>query len=146
MKYITTSTIILAGLLVSLIACQKEKTVTPEAIDYAYHAHIHSPNHADKHVDDTIHIHLEAESHTGETVHHARVRIYNKADNTEVYNQPNKSHVHEIDGKYELHDDFVLSNANGIVGHTNWVIEAKVWAEATGEGEVIETVEFHVHP
>lgn len=114
--------------------------------EYDYHAHIHSPNADDKHVGDTIHIHVNFESHAGETVHHVNVRIYNKSDNTEVYNKPDAAHVHETSGSFDLHDDFVLSNANGINEHTDWILEAKVWGHEAGEGEVIETVEFHVHP
>jgi hypothetical protein len=46
-----------------------------------------------------------------------------------------------------LHIDFVLSKAIGINGHTNnWVLKAKVWVDEAGEGEVIATGSFHVHP
>lgn len=126
---------------IAVTSCKKD----PEPIDYDYHAHIHSPNTDDKHVGDTIHIHVDFESHTGEEVHHVNVRIYNKADNTEVYNMPTSAHVH-AEGSHEHHDDLVLSAANGIDSHTDWILEAKVWAEEDGEGEVVESIEFHVHP
>ena len=114
--------------------------------DPEYHVHIMSPNTDDKHVGDTIHIHVNFDSHTMETVHHVKVRIYNKADMTEIYNMPSTAHVHETDGEYEFHDDFILSDANGVNGHTDWILEAKVWGHMAGEHEVIETREFHVHP
>jgi len=119
---------------------------TPMTIDYDYHAHVHTPNADNKHVGDAIEIDIAFESHTGEAVHHVNVRIYNKEDNTEIYNKPDVAHIHEIDGKFEFEDTFMLSNANGVTEHTDWVLEAKVWGETAGEGEVIETVEFHVHP
>ena len=86
------------------------------------------------------------ESHVGETVHHINVRIYNAADNTEIYNKPSNAHVHEESGTYEYHDDFMLIEDNGVNAHSDWILEAKVWGDGEGKGEVIETVEFHVHP
>ena len=127
-----------------ITACGDDES--PTTTDFDYHVHIHSPNADNKHVGDTIHIHVEFESHTGETVHHAKVRIYNKAENTEIYNKPDAAHVHETDGVYEWHDDFILSNANGVNEHTDWVLEAKVWGHEAGAGEEMKTVEFHVHP
>lgn len=117
--------------------------------EYDYHAHIHSPNSENKHVDDTIHIHVNFESHAGETIHHINVRIYNKMDSTVVYSKPDDAHIHDMDGDYEFHDDFILSEENGITGHSNWVLEAKVWGHSEGEGEVVEFLSgggFHVHP
>ena len=114
--------------------------------EFEYHAHIHSPSADTKHVGDTIHIEIEFESHTGMTVHHVQVRIYNKSDLTEVYRKPEDAHVHESDGEYTFTDDFVLSEANGVSAHTDWVFEARVWGHDVGVGEEVETVEFHVHP
>ncbi len=56
------------------------------------------------------------------------------------------AHVHETSGEYGYHDDFVLSNENNVEGHTDWILEAKVWGHEAGDGEVIEMIEFHVHP
>lgn len=117
-----------------------------EEVDYQYHAHIHTPNTDDKKVGDDLDIDIEFESHSGEAVHHVNVRIYNKADSTEIYNQPDVAHVHETDGLFEFEDTFTLSNANGVVAHTDWILEAKVWGHEGRDGEVTETVEFHVHP
>jgi len=139
------------GALFLMFSCNKEDDTPapdpePEPIEYEYHAHVHSPSTDDKNVGDNMHLHVEFESHAGETVHHVNVRIYNKADNTEIYNKPDVAHIETTESVFEWHDDFVLSNDNGVNAHTDWILEAKVWGEADGEGEVIETVEFHVHP
>ena len=118
----------------------------PDVTDYSYHAHVHSPNSDDKHLGDKMEIHVEFESHTGEAVHHVNVRIYNKSDETELYNQPEEAHVHEMDGVYEFSDEITLSEANGFSEHSNYILEAKVWGHDDTEGEVSETVEFHIHP
>lgn len=125
--------------------CKKEAD-EPMTTDYQYHAHIMQPNTDDKHVDDTIHIHVEFESHSGETVHHVKVRIYNKSDNTEIYNKPADAHIHETSGTYGFHDDFTLSEANGVTAHSDWILEASVWGHENRDGEMIEQIEFHVHP
>ncbi len=115
--------------------------------DLAYKVHIHSPSTDDKNVGDMIHIHTDFESESGEAVHHIKVRIYNAVDNSiEIYNQPDVAHVHETDGMLEFHDDFMLTNANGVDAHTDWILEAKVWGHEAEEGEVIQTIQFHVHP
>lgn len=130
------------------ISCDKEDDDDHDHMETVldYHAHIHAPNADNKHVGDTMHIHVDFESHTGETVHHVKVRIYDQMDSTEIYNQPATAHVHETDGVYEFHDDLILSVGNGVTEHSDWVLEAKVWGHEAGEQEVMETVEFHVHP
>lgn len=112
-----------------------------DEVEFDYHAHINAPDNSDKHVGDTMHIHVDFEEHNGLTVHHVNVRIINADDNTEVYNMPTSAHVHSS-GSYAYHDDFVLD----VDGHTDWILEAKVWAEEEGSFEEISTVEFHVHP
>lgn len=134
---------ILLSLTFLVISCKDdEQSVT----DYDYHAHIHSPDLTNKSVGDSIHIHVEFESHTGEPVHHVNVKIYNKSDSTEIYNEPEDAHVHATEGLFELHDDLILSTANGVSENTDWVIEAKVWGHGAEIGEVIETIEFHINP
>jgi len=123
-----------------LNACEKH----PEE-KYDYHVHINKPGTEDKKVGESIHLHIDFESHTEEKVHHVNVRIFNKETKAEIYNEPSDAHVH-ADGEYPHHDDFVLSADNGVEGHTDWVLEAKVWAHEDGEAEVVETLEFHVHP
>ena len=129
-----------------IVSCNKDDD--DDSIDYQYHAHIQSPNTDDKHVGDSIDIVVEFESHTSETIHHINVKIYNKADESIVIlDEPATAHVHAQTGMYEYRkENFELSNANGVTEHTDWILEAKVWAEAEGEAEVVETVEFHVHP
>lgn len=134
-------------LFVSLLSCSKDDDHSHGSSDnYDYHIHIHSPDTSDKHVGDSIHLHIDFESGTSETVHHVNIIIKNKADGTIIYNEPNEAHVHAITGKHEHHDDFILSSTNQISGHTDWILEAKVWGHEANEGEVTETLEFHVHP
>ena len=110
---------------------------TPE-----YHIHINSPNTDEKHVGDEITVDVVAEDHNGGTVHHVKIRIYNKATGEEIYNKPDDAHVHETDGKFEHTENITLNVAE----HTDWIVEAKVWGHEAGTHEVMETVEFHVHP
>ena len=51
-----------------------------------------------------------------------------------------------MSGTYSYHGDFILSNDNGVEAHSDWVLEAKVWGHGAGEQEVMESIEFHVHP
>lgn len=146
----------LLALAVSLGACKKENHEDhdhdhdhdhdEEMVDPNYSISIMSPNTADKHIGDTVHLHVNFKSESSKTVHNVNVKIYNKSTNTEVYNKPATAHVHETDGLYELHDNFVLSNENGIEAHTDWVLKAKVWGHDAGKHEVEKTIEFHVHP
>ena len=108
-----------------------------------YHIHIHSPNTDDKNVGDEFMLHVEVEDHNGATIHHVNVKIYNKADNSEVlYDGPADAHVHQDGGSYELMESIKLD----VEGHTDWIVEAKAWGHMAGMGEVMETLEFHVHP
>ena len=126
------------------IACGDDDS---QDIQFDYHVHIHAPNTDDKHVNDDMEIDIEFESHSGETVHHVKVIIYKKDDNTNiVYSGPSEAHVHEESGKYTFEDNLTLSEANGFSEHTDWVLEAKVWGHEAGVEEMVETVEFHVHP
>ncbi len=128
-------------------SCDKDDDDDMQGDDPQYSITIHSPNTDDKHVNDEIHIHVDFESANDETVHHVNVRIYNKDDNSiEIYNAPGDAHVHATSGKHEHHADFTLSNANGVDAHTDWILEAKVWGHEGGVGEVVKSIEFHVHP
>ena len=127
---------------VVIAACKKDEVVTTT---YEYHAHIESPDNALKHLGDSLHIHVNFESHTGETIHHINVKISNKATGAVIYNKPSEAHVHAQSGEYTYEDVIVMNTANGFVVNTNYILEAKVWAETDGEQEESETVEFHVH-
>ena len=124
-------------------ACNTETDDTE--INYDYHAHINSPSADDKHVGDSIMILVNFESHSGEIVHNINVRIYNKADGTEIYNKPADAQVN-TSAEYDYSDVFVLTEDNGVAAHTDWIIEATVWGEEDGEETEMEIVEFHVHP
>jgi len=137
-------------------ACDKEED---NEVDYGYSARIMSPNADDKKVGDDIHLHVEFESSTGETIHNVNVKVYNKADNSIVlFDGPEDAHVHTTEGNHEVHADIALTEANKVQGDTHWIVEAKVWPHddsddgehdhddhEDGEHVVTETVEFHVH-
>lgn len=124
------------------MAC-KDEGPAPTSI-YEYHAQIHQPSAADKHIGDTLQIEVDFESHTGEPVHHINVRIFNKSTNVEVYNKPDEPHVHDVSGMHAFEDQFILSAANGL-SDGDWVLEAKVWGHEDGLEETTERVEFLVH-
>ena len=109
-----------------------------------YLATIMQPTSGEKTFGESMHIHVNFESQTNQTVHHIKVRIYNKADGTEIYNGPSDAHVHETDGYIEYHDDFMLNADNGLSVGTEWVLEAKVWGHEAGLAEVIQMTEFSV--
>ena len=140
-KFILSSILLFALL---FTACNDDEM--PEHMDETeYSISINSPNTEDKRVNEDIHVHTVFESATSATIHHVNIRIYNKDTNEEIYNAPSEAHVHEESGTFELHDDISLTNANGVEGHTDWILEAKVWGHEAGAGEVVETIEFHVH-
>ena len=141
--------ILLFGFLtIALLATSCTKDPEPEPqINFDYHAHVMAPNTDNKHVNDTMHIHVDFESHSGETVHHINVKIYNADDaSIVIYDEPSDAHVHESSGEFSYHHDFILSEVNGMSAHSDWILEAKVWGPTPGEAEAIETVAFHVHP
>jgi hypothetical protein len=123
----------------TVMSCKDEKSVSI----YEYHAHIHSPDEADRHIGDTLAIEVEFESHTGEIVHHIHVRIFNADTQTEVYAQPANPHVHTA-GSYTFEDEVILSGQAGFTPG-DWVLEATVWGEDDGEEEETESVHFHIH-
>jgi len=129
--------------LVFITSCGDDEEPT---LVFDYSNVVNSPDSSDKNVDDTIDISIDFESATGEPVHHVNVRIYNVATNEEVYNMPTDAHVHDLSGKFTYTDSFVLSNANGVMAHSDWMLETKVWGHEAGAEEVIESIPFHVHP
>ena len=128
-----------------ITSCDNEEV--PSEIDFEYQAEIRSPSTDDKHVGDSIHIHVDFASLSSQTVHHINVKIYNKVDPTQViYSEPGDAHVHAESGEYGYHHDFGLTAEEGVAAHTDWILEAKVWGHEAELGEVIESIEFHVHP
>lgn len=132
--------IALLSFAVVISSCKKDKDP-----DFQYKVHIHMPNADDKHIGDTMHVHVDFKSETELPVHHVNVRIYDKDSGTEIYNMPTSAHVHAEGGTHEHHDDVILDSSNGITGHADLILEAKVWGDEAGQGEVMESVEFHVH-
>lgn len=139
-KYILSISTLLLLLFIS--SCEEPANKETE---YEYHAHITSPSSDDKHMNDSIHISIDFESHSGETIHHINVRIVEKDSGTEVYNKPESAHIH-TEGSYLYHDHISLNGENGFNAHTDYILEAKIWGPDTGVQEVAETLEFHVHP
>lgn len=112
-----------------------------------YKVAIMSPDDSDKKVGDAIHLHVNFDEESMMTIHHVNVRIYKKGDESlEIFNGPETAHVHDDSGHYELHADVNLDATTGVEEHTDWVMEAKIWGHEAGAAEVLETLEFHVHP
>jgi len=126
-------------LLALFISCKDDVAPAPT---YDYHAHIFSPDASQKHLGDTLHIEVDFESHTGETVHHINVRIFNATTFTEVYNLLSDPHT-DTPESFEFQDDLVLSAANGF-SEGDWVIQATVWGVTDGEQAEVSTVVFHI--
>jgi hypothetical protein len=135
----------LACCVFGMTSCEYEVAMMGQT-EFDYHAHIHMPTDVNKHINDEMHIEIEFESHTGMTVHHVNVRIFNKLTGAELYNKPEDPHVHGSSGVYAYEDDVTLSEANGFNAHTDYVLEARVWAHEDGLEEVMEQVEFHIEP
>ena len=128
--------------LLTLAACKDDDD---DVVSYDYHSHIIQPSGADKNIGETLFIHVEFESHTGENVEHINVRIRNKANTVEVYNKPADPHLSGGVSVFEFQDQIVLSAANGFSAG-DWVITATVWGEDEGQDLETETLEFHIHP
>lgn len=132
-------------LTITIFSCGDDDPTTEEP-KFDYHAHIESPDNSNKHVGHTLDIKVMFESHTGETIHHINVRIYNESSGTEIYNKPSDAHIHEEDGEFIFEDQLGLTEANGVEGHTDWILEAKIWGNGEGVEEEVSQVKFHVHP
>ena len=135
---------LMVGGILALTSCDDDDQVMegPE-----YSIMIMQPSTEDKKVNDSIHIHVEFSEASNQTVHHVNVKIYDKNDESKViFDAPGEAHVHAEGGSHAVHADLELSEANGVSGHTDWILEAKVWGHEAGHGEVIEQIEFHVHP
>ena len=112
---------------------------------YDYGVHIHSPNTDDKHVGDSLHIEIEFHEHDAGIVHHANVKLYNKATGNVIFSGPNPAHVHTED-TYTFKHSLILDAANQVEGHTDWILVGSVWGENDGESIQKDSIEFHLHP
>ncbi len=136
---------------VTMAACKKEYTVVEPDMhhgssDMHYAIAIMKPDTSMKMMDSTMHIHVRFTEKDNKTVHHVKVKIY-QTDNPSnvIYDMPTDAHVHATNGQYDHHDDLVLSASNGVVGHKNYTLEAKVWGHEVGKHEVTVTRGFHIH-
>lgn len=134
-------TILAALCIISFYACDNDDE---DASIYEYHAHIHHPDTTSRSIGDTLEIEIEFESHTGQPVHHINVRIFNKANLTEIYNKPNDAYIDDSSGAYTFEDHIILSKMNGLT-EGDWVLEAKVWGEKDGQEVTSASVEFRLH-
>ena len=128
--------------LVAFASCKDDDAPT-EAFDYG--VHFHSPNSDDKHIGDSLHIEIEFHEHNGGIVHHANVRLYNKATGVEIINGPTPEHVHQEE-MYTFEDDLVLDSIHQVEAQTDWILVGSAWGETDGESIVKDSIEFHVHP
>jgi hypothetical protein len=120
-------------------------TNTPASDYFEYKIDFTSPNKIDKGLNYEMPINIDFKSSTGKTVHYIEIRIFNKLDSTEVYNQPSDNHVDNDNGSHNFTDTFTLSVSNGISSDTDWILEAKVWGTNPEEEDVIMSLEFHVN-
>jgi len=147
MKNIFFLTLLLfAGVFITACDRKEDHTHDDETSEFDYRISINSPSTEAKNLEDSIHLHVDFISDKSETVHHVNVKIYSKSTGTEVYNAPGEAHVHEESGTFSWHDDFALTEANGIDEHSDWILEAKVWGHSAGSEEIVKSIEFHVHP
>lgn len=133
---------------VFITACDRDEDHdhNNELTEFDYRISINSPSTEDKYFEDSIHLHIDFISDKGATVHHVNVKIYDKLSGDEVYNAPEEAHVHEQNGIYSWHDDFELTQANGIKEGGDYIIDAKVWGHTAELEEVVASIEFHVQP
>ncbi len=117
---------------------------TPASDNFEYKITFTSPDNADKSINDEMPVNIDFKSSTGNTVHYIEIRIYNKLDSTEIYNEPSNNHVDDDSGSYNYTDAVTLSVSNGFSVDTNWILEAKVWGTNPDEEDVIKLLEFHI--
>jgi hypothetical protein len=133
------------ALSLTIVSCDKNEDDVHVDVP-SYNINIISPNTDDKHVGDTLEIEVEFSEIHDDVIHHINIEIKNRDSGTVIYSRPNVAHVHEESGLLVYTDSFVLSNANGVEAHSNWVLTATVWGHEEGIAEHSEEIEFHVHP
>lgn len=136
------NSIISTFIILLVFGCDKD-----DHSSFEYHAHIHSPIAGSEfNQDDSLHIDVEFESHTNNTVHHINVKIVNSDTNQEVYNKPAHAHVHKTSGQYEYHDKIRLDASSGFAKGSTYILRAKVWGPDDGEEEEISEIGFKIKP
>jgi len=126
-------------------SCKDDEHMHTNEEGFEYHAHIDSPTADMKLMGETLDIKVDFESHAGKTVHHVKVTLTEKDGTTPIIDEPADAHVHAMDGAFSYTKSIEMTEANGFAAHTDYVLEARVWAEEEGKEEVVETVEFHLH-
>jgi hypothetical protein len=136
MKFIKVLLMLIAGF--AFFSCGEEDHETEE---FNYEITFMQPSQEDKQAGESIHIHINFDESNAKTVHHINVVIKDVANGTELYSKPDVAHVHQEDGHYEHHDDFVLD----VDPDTDLLIEAKVWGHEAGVAEETKSIQFHVN-
>lgn len=113
-------------------------------VGFEYHIHIHAPDATTKQLGDTLHIDIDFESHSGMSVHHVNVRIYDAITGVEVYSKPDDPHVNDGEAEYAFEDSVVLSAANGFFVQSAYTMKARVWAHESGLEEETQALNFLV--
>jgi hypothetical protein len=138
--------LLFSGLLVSMMVSCDEGNEIMGNMDEMYSITINSPGTDDKHIGHMLDISVDVSSPMGMTIHHVQVQIVKKDEETVIYSNPSDPHVHVEEGPYQFTDRFELTQANGVEGHTDWIMQVKAWGHDGDENATISTVEFHVHP
>lgn len=145
MKIVTLKSFSIAFLMSLIFVACKEDEKEENVISNEYHAHIHQPSTDDKMIGDTLNMHIMFEDHLGGDLENFSVEIKSVDGDSVLYSKPDVMPDLETE-EYVFHDELILSMENGFVGHTNYLLTAKVWANGAENSAVSETVLFHVHP
>ncbi len=128
--------LLLSGLLV-FYGCKEEEEF--KTLDPDYQINILSPDSSEKTAGELIHLKVEFNDKNGGAVHHVNIRVYNKENSEEIYNQPLSAHVLKA-SPFIFEDDLKLE----VNPQTDWLLEARVWGHEAGLAETSAKVEFHV--
>ena len=109
----------------------------------SYQVNFISPEYQTYHLGDTLFIHIEFRELSGGTIYHINVRMYNRSNGEEIYNEPPSTSISDTDGLYFFYDEFVLNDmpAEGI-----WVLEASAWGNEDRIFEAREAMEIFIEP
>lgn len=112
-----------------------------DSLDSNYQIYLSAPSSVTYFLGDTLPIQVEFQELNGGTIYNVNIRIFNNSDGTEIYNKPDSSNIQIIGGIYSYLDELVLENldTNG-----EWILEARVWGEETGDYEIQETMEIQI--
>ncbi len=105
----------------------------------SYQVNFISPEHQMYHLGDTLFIQVEFRELSGGTIYHINVRMYNRSNGEQIYNEPASSSISDADGLYFFRDEFVLDHlqTEGV-----WVLEASAWGNEDRIFEVRQVMEI----